>query len=68
MAAGLPIEKWFVLFLLAGQSALFPVQPSTPVVPVQEEISSLKVFTPVMGLTESVTEQIRGELIQNRSA
>ena len=68
MAAGLPIEKLFVVVLMAGQSVFSPVQQATPVLSAQEALSSLEHFTPVVGLTQEMTEQIRSELAQRRSA
>ena len=68
MAAGLPIAKWFALFLLAGQSILSPVHPTSPVLSAKETLSSRETFTPIVRLTEGLAEQIRSELAYNRSA
>ncbi len=68
MAAGLPIVKWFALFLLAGQSILSPVHPTTPLLSPKETLSSREIFTPVVRLTEGLAEQIQSELAHRRSA
>ena len=68
MAAGLPIEKWVVLLLLAGQSVFSPVRSTPPEFSAKEKLSSLETFKPVVGLTEGMAEQVRSELVQSRSA